>query len=81
MSNFDNTNTGSLWPNERREKDTHPNTTGSANIDGVEYWVSGWTKEKNGKKFISMSYKRKDEKPAAQPRSEQKPAVSDDIPW
>jgi hypothetical protein len=76
---------GSLWPNEHREKDTHPHRTGSAMIDGVEYWVNGWVKESNGKKWLSLAFKRKDAKPAA--GKAQKPAPSakddfdDDLTW
>lgn len=54
-------NTGSLFKNDRKEKDTHPDITGSAIIDGIEYFVDGWHKEgKPGKKgFYSLSFKRK----------------------
>lgn len=54
-------NSGSIFKNTKKEKDTHPTMTGSAMIDGVEYWVSGWTKEseKSGK-WISLSFKKKE---------------------
>ena len=55
-------NTGSLFRNERREKDTHPNATGSCLIDGVAFWVSAWTKEGKNGKWQSLSFKRKEEK-------------------
>jgi hypothetical protein len=52
---------GSLFKNDKREKDTHPNLTGTVMIGGVEYWASGWTKERNnGEKWISLSFKPKD---------------------
>lgn len=44
---FDNTNRGSIWKNDKKEKDTHPDFTGSLNVGGVEYWVSAW-KRKEG---------------------------------
>ena len=53
-------NSGVLWRNERREKETHPNATGTAMIDGIEYYVSAWTKEGKKGKFQSLSFKRKD---------------------
>ncbi len=54
-------NSGSLFRNDRREKDTHPHAKGTALIDGVEYWVDAWTKEdRNGNKFQSLSFKRKE---------------------
>jgi len=56
---YDNRNTGILSRNERREKDTHPEYTGKLNIDGVDYWLSGWVKErKDGSgRFFSLSVK------------------------
>lgn len=56
---------GVLWKNDKREKDTHPNATGSCMIDGVEYWISAWTKEGAKGKFQSLAFKRKDARPAA----------------
>lgn len=61
---YDNTNRGSIWPNEKREKDTHPEFTGSLNVEGVEYWVSAWKRKPNaGPKAPSLSFsiKRKEE--------------------
>jgi len=57
-------NSGSLFKNDRKEKDTHPDMQGSALIDGVDYWVSGWTNRPEGKKaYISLSFKPKEEAP------------------
>lgn len=54
-------NSGSLFKNERREKDTHAHARGSALIDGVEYWLDAWTNEdRNGNKYQSLKFKRKD---------------------
>jgi hypothetical protein len=56
---------GSLFKNQKKEKDTHPNAQGSCLINGVEYWISSWTKEdKNGNKWQSLAFKPKEEKPA-----------------
>jgi hypothetical protein len=53
--------TGSLFKNDRREKDTHANARGSALIGGVEYWVDAWTNEtSSGDKYQSLKFKRKD---------------------
>jgi hypothetical protein len=73
---YDNTNRGALFTNARKEKDTHPDVTGSLNVDGTEYWVSGWTKEsKDGNKFLSLSVRPKEDtgagKPAAKPAAKQ----------
>jgi hypothetical protein len=67
--------TGSLFDNSaRKEKDSHPDRSGTAMIDGREYWVSGWIKkDKNGKPWLSLAFKLKGEKQPTtskmQPRS------------
>ena len=61
MSNYDNTNRGVLFKNDRKEKDTQPNMKGSINVEGVEYWVSAWTKEGQNGKFISLSLTPKEQ--------------------
>jgi uncharacterized protein (DUF736 family) len=62
MADFDNTNRGSLFKNEKKEEEKHPDMTGSINIDGTEYWISGWKKtSKAGSGFISLSVRPKAE--------------------
>jgi hypothetical protein len=69
---------GSLFKNDKREKDTHPNATGSCLIDGVAFWISAWTKEdKNGNKYQSLAFKRKDE---AKPAPKKSGGTFDDMP-
>jgi hypothetical protein len=55
-------NSGSLFANDRREKETHPNAKGTAMIDGREYWVDAWTNTaSNGKKYQSLKFKLKEQ--------------------
>lgn len=64
MSNYDNTNRGSIWKNERKEKDTHPDFKGSLNVEGVEYWVSGWKRREDQKPnapALSFSIQKKED--------------------
>lgn len=69
---YDNTDRGVLFDNDRKEKDSHPDMTGSINVDGVEYFLDAWKKEsKGGKHFLSVSVKRKNNQ---QPREGQEPA-------
>lgn len=61
MADYDNTNSGALFKNERKETEKHADYRGSLNVDGTDYWVSSWIKtSKNGQKFMSLSVKRKD---------------------
>jgi hypothetical protein len=76
VAEYDNTNTGILARNERKEKDTHPDLQGFINVDGKEYWLSAWSKrgksgKLEGKPFFSLSVKPKEDR--QEPR---KPAQS-----
>lgn len=44
---YDNTNRGQIWKNEKKDTDKHPDFKGSLNVDGVEYWVSGWKRKED----------------------------------
>ena len=48
MTQFDNTNKGQLWGNEKKETDKHPDFKGSINVEGVEYWLSAWKRDSGG---------------------------------
>lgn len=62
-------NTGSLFKNNRREKDTHPEYRGSITVDGQEYWLSAWVKQgKDGGKYFSLSVQAKNTKSVPTPR-------------
>jgi hypothetical protein len=55
-------NSGTRFKNDRKEKPNHPDYKGSAMIDGVEYWVSSWTKTgKNGVEYLSDAYTKKEQ--------------------
>ena len=42
---YDNTNKGAMWRNNEKQQDNQPDFKGSINIEGVEYWLSGWSKK------------------------------------
>jgi hypothetical protein len=70
-------NTGTIFRNDRREKDSQPNARGTALIEGVEYEISAWTKQGQKGPFQSLSFKRKEQRqPEAAPRSSSKPVNS-----
>lgn len=89
MPQYDNTNSGLLAKNKRKEKDTHPDYSGQINVEGVEYWLSGWlktgkeTSKLAGEKFFSLSLRRKDEQraPAPTPTPPPRDEFNDDIPF
>jgi hypothetical protein len=72
MTQYDNTNRGQIWRNEKKQTDNHPDFTGSLNVNGVEYWVSAW-KRKEGAAAkapaLSFSIKPKDEQQSISQRA------------
>ena len=60
---YDNSNRGVLFKNDRKEKETHPDYKGSyTDGSGAEFWLSAWLKkDKNGNTFMSLSTTAKDE--------------------
>jgi hypothetical protein len=80
--------TGSLFDNNRKERDTHPDKTGSCKIEGKEYWINAWIKrDDQGRERLSIAFKPKEEK-ADKPRPEQptqsvqrSASIDDDIPF
>jgi hypothetical protein len=87
-------NNGALFKNDRKEQEKHPDYTGSAVVDGIEYYLSAWIKEPSGKaknKWMSIAFTRKDQKHAVNSPSSVKgsgaklneppPVGEDDIPF
>ena len=66
---YDNTDKGALFKNDKKETEKHPDYKGSLNVGGTDYWISGWLKtSKAGAKYMSLSVSAKDENKA--PRKE-----------
>lgn len=82
MSNYQpKDNTFTLFRNDKKEKDTHPDYKGSALIDGEEFWLSAWIKDGKNGKFMSGSLQPKEQRQDAKQASydRQKPAPADDF--
>jgi uncharacterized protein (DUF736 family) len=66
--------TGSLWVNDRKTSETHPDRTGTIMVAGVEYYLNGWLKKtQDGKPYLSLALKPK--------RETAKPERDDEIPF
>ena len=89
---YDNTNSGVLFKNNKDGNDKKPDYKGSLNVDGVEYSIAAWLRQKkNGTgKFMSLKVEKREQqmqprehKPEAAP-AKQAPAQDndfDDIPF
>lgn len=72
---------GSSFKNDKKEKPTQPDYNGSARIGGVEYWISTWVKDSNGKKYFSHAFKQKQQQQAPSVQQPQQNATEDDLPF
>ena len=78
---------GSLFINDRKQKENHPDYKGSCKINGVEYWISGWKKQGARGTFLSLAFQQKDGGFEETPTQSKKPAppmpseFDDDIPF
>jgi hypothetical protein len=67
--NYDNTNRGALFENDKKNSDKHPDHKGSCDIQcpacGATFamWLSGWfkTAKQSGAQFMSLSFQAKEE--------------------
>jgi len=75
---YDNTNKGIIGKNNKKETDTHPDITGSINVEGKDYWINGWKKERNdgSGSFYSLSVKEKVQR--QEPMGYSKPDLSNE---
>ncbi len=55
-------NSGSLFRNDKKETDAHPDYTGSGLVDGMgDVWLSAWINTaKDGSKYMSLKFKPKE---------------------
>ena len=87
MSEYDNS--GILFKNHNKTKDTHPLYEGTATVNGVAYRLAAWVKDgktpnkKTGKieKYMSISFKPVDEMDQRPPVKENEFGEPDDIPF
>ena len=79
---YDNSNRGSIFKNDKKEEEKHPDMTGSLNVNGTDYWISEWKKtSKAGTGFLSLSVRPKQEttRQSSQPTKKAKKDDLDDF--
>jgi hypothetical protein len=74
---YDNTNRGVLFRNDKGDNESRPDYRGKLNIEGTEYWISGWVKtpKSGGQKFLSLTVK-----PVEQQQAPPRPAPGPSYP-
>lgn len=77
---YDNTNSGTLFKNDTEGKsENFPPYGGTLNVEGKEYWISGWIKEGQKGKFFSLAIKPKEARADVKPQARQpESAFADD---
>ena len=61
MNEKNKPNTGALFQNDRKEKETHPDLKGTLDVEGQKYWLSAWRNvSKAGNKYWSVSIQKKE---------------------
>jgi uncharacterized protein (DUF736 family) len=77
MADYDNTNSGRLFPADDKKTEKSPDFTGTLNVEGKEYRLSAWKKtSKAGKKYLSVSISEPQSKDGAPAKQ-----VSKDDDW
>lgn len=68
---FDNTNRGALFRNDKRDNPKRPDYRGEINIEGREFWLSAWIRKKNdgSDTFMSLSVEPKEDRAPAPSRT------------
>ena len=74
---------GSMFKNDKKTTDTHPDYKGSVMLpNGTECWISGWIKRPEGKTpFMSLSVQAKEQQLPVSTPTEQPEPKDDGLPF
>lgn len=83
---YDNTNRGAIWKNDKKETEKHPDFRGELNVNGANFWVSAWRRAPGAPdKAPALSFAvTPKEGQSVKPTSNEvfpKDTVSDDLPF
>jgi len=71
---------GSLFRNERKNSENHPDYTGSIMVNNREHYLSAWVKEGTKGKFFSVSIGKEKEAKGFTPKGADE-LVDSDLPF
>ena len=72
---YDDKNTGALFVNAQKKTDKHPDFNGVLNVEGKDYWLSGWKNKMSDKSrtpgmgYVGLKIKPKED--SASPQGQQ----------
>ena len=83
MSEYDNTNRGALFKNDKGDNPKRPDYTGTLDVDGVAHKLSGWIrKSQQGDTFLSVSIEAKEgDRPKPSPTRRAVELPDDPLPF
>jgi hypothetical protein len=75
---YDNNLTGALFRNDKGDNDRRPDYKGFCEINGQQYWISSWIRDKKdgSGKFMSLRFEAKEQQPAPAPKPPAKKAAA-----
>ena len=71
-------NSGAIFKNDKKTKDTHPDYRGKVNVNGKEMEIALWVKQGKNGSFMSASFSEPYVAPAQEPISK---VDNDDFPF
>lgn len=78
---YDNSNRGAIWGNKKKATENHPDYTGEINVNGVDYWLSGWKRKEGASPSspaMSFSVRAKEDQQIQQSTAPAPAGVDDD---
>lgn len=80
---YDNTNSGVLFKNDKATTDKHPQYTGKINVNGKDYRLACWIKDGKNGKFMSLKISELNANGSDKPQPKQGGFndLSDDVPF
>lgn len=82
MTDYDNTNSGVLFKNDKEGNEKRPDYTGEINVDGKDLRLAAWIKTSaKGNKFMSLRVSEKEERRDSQPVSNTDDFDSEEVPF
>ena len=76
---YDNTNQGALFKHDKKGVETRKDYSGQVNVEGKEFWISGWIKKsKAGETYMSLAIDPKEKQEASGSSGSD---FNDDVPF